>query len=48
MKNKMMRILIGALIFFIMASVSNATPYCDKYRFGSPEWWTCKQNQLGG
>jgi hypothetical protein len=43
----MMRILITALILLSMASVSSATPYCEKYRFGSPEWWTCEQGQRG-
>jgi len=43
----MMRILIAALMVLSMVGVSNATPYCDKYRFGSPEWWTCEQSQRG-
>jgi hypothetical protein len=42
-----MRILVAALILISTATVSQATPYCDKYRFGSQEWWICEQGQRG-
>jgi hypothetical protein len=26
---------------FLVTSPAIAADYCDRYRFGSPEWWNC-------
>ena len=39
--------LIAAMILAVTASSSLAES-CERYRFGSQDWWQCKANQSGG
>jgi hypothetical protein len=42
--------LIILTILFLATSSAVADDYCDRYPFGSPEWWNCKANdhETGG
>jgi hypothetical protein len=48
MTDETMRILLTTLMLSWTATTGFATPYCDKYRFGSQEWWNCEQSQRDG
>lgn len=34
-------LLLAAALLFAVASTANAKDYCDRYAYGSPEWWNC-------
>lgn len=40
-------VLITSILLSAAATPSHAGD-CDRYRFGSVEWWNCKANQSGG
>lgn len=38
----MTRLIATRLLLVALAiSQAEASDYCDRYRFGSPEWWNC-------
>ena len=43
----MRKILALAFLLMILSASASHADYCDQYRFGSPEWWKCKQDISG-
>lgn len=43
----MTRFVLAVLVFFSLVPIATADDYCDKYKFGSPEWWSCRQGEKG-
>ncbi|MFY0614672.1 MAG: hypothetical protein JXQ99_24285 [Hyphomicrobiaceae bacterium] len=43
----MTRFVLAVLIYLSLVPIATADDYCDKYKFGSPEWWSCRQNERG-
>lgn len=38
----MLRLITTAFVLIaIVAAQAHAADYCDRYKFGSPEWWNC-------
>lgn len=40
-------VLLAVLILFVTSTIGTAGS-CDRYRFGSQEWWQCKTNESSG
>ncbi len=43
----MTRFVLAVLIYVSLVPIATADDYCDKYKFGSPEWWSCRQGERG-
>jgi hypothetical protein len=38
----MLRLIMTALVLATVTTApARATEYCDRFKFGSPEWWNC-------
>ena len=41
----MLRVLAAVAVLSILASAASHADYCDRYKFGSPEWWECTTDE---
>ena len=44
----MLRLAIVTILLLVFASTASLSDNCEKYKFGSSEWWSCKQRQSPG
>ena len=44
----MARIILAAALALSLSGTGSLADYCDRYPFGSQEWWNCKASQTGG
>ena len=41
----MLRVFVMAAALSILAASDSQASYCDRYKFGSPEWWECSTDE---
>ena len=44
----MLRLTIVTALILAFAATPSLAEDCEKYKFGSSEWWSCKARQSGG